>query len=204
MNQRFFHAMLCASWLLSGCGPAPTGPEMPAFDADAAADRALLELDKNPDGEIDSAEAKQCPAIAESFSLFDQDRSGKISKAELAARFDSYNTGHVALFNWSCQVTSAGRPVSGAQVTLVPESFLGEHFRPATGTTDQAGVAAPEIDPASLKGVGFGLYRISISKKDAAGSESVPEKYNAKTTLGQELAAGVRSAESTRTISISN
>ena len=84
-----------------------------------------------------------------------------------------------------------GKPLSGAMVTLEPESFLGNAVKPATGVTVD-GTAdmsiAEQYRPApSLWGVYCGLYKVRISKQQG-GLEAIPSKYNTETTLGCEVA----------------
>lgn len=177
---------------------------MPRFDVEAASSRALTELDTDGNSEISATEAKRSPAMTDAFARFDKDASGSVSKAELSDRFQRYQSAGVALYHWNCQITSNGRPLVGATVTLVPEAFLGENFPRASATTDSRGTAAPVINDSDLNGAQFGLYRVEISRKDASGKETIPEQYNVKTSLGQELASGVRSAESVRNIQISD
>jgi hypothetical protein len=175
---------------------------MPSFDPEAAATQALSSYDTDSSGAISMAEASRSPGLADAFARIDKDGSSSLSQAELLERFQSYQQAGLALFPWSCQVLSNGRPLAGATVTLVPESFMGEGIRPATGQTDSRGVASPVIDESDYAGAHFGLYRIEISKKDAAGKELISAPFNEQSRMGQELASGSRTAESIRTINL--
>ncbi len=190
---------------LAGCaGPAPSGPEMPIFDHQAAATQAMGEYDLDHNGSISKEEAKPSPALTEAFRHFDKDSDGSISADELAGRLKYYSDVGIALYGWSCEVRLDGRPLSGATVTLVPEAFMKSVAQPATGVTDASGVAMPSVNDTDPKGVWFGLYRIELSKKDASGHEVVPPEFNKKTRLGQELAPDNRSAETRRRLEIAS
>jgi hypothetical protein len=87
-------------------------------------------------------------------------------------------------------VTLDGRPLVGAEVTLVPEEFLGTDHKSAKATTDPGGDF--RLKTAGINSIGAqpGVYRIQVSKKDAAGKEMIPARYNTETTLGVELGNG--------------
>ena len=94
---------------------------------------------------------------------------------------------------WKNSRVMIHQPLGGAQVTFEPESFLGDEIKPAIGTTNSVGDAAPSIrpedrsDPKLPGGVHLGLYKVRISKADN-GKETIPSKYNTETILGQEVA----------------
>jgi hypothetical protein len=89
------------------------------------------------------------------------------------------------------EVQLGGRPLAGASVKFVPEGYLGDALKPATGTTDRRGIAnvsmAADAMPADLRsmtGIRGGVYRIEVTHPDRA----IPPKYNSATTLGREIA----------------
>ena len=90
------------------------------------------------------------------------------------------------------QVMLDGKPLSGAVVEFVPEPFLGDQVKPASGTVNQFGDVAPTVsdadkpDPKLPGGVHFGLFTVKISKPSGA-KETVPARYNANSTLGLEV-----------------
>lgn len=81
-----------------------------------------------------------------------------------------------------------GQPVKNALVTFVPENV-----RPATARTDDQGRYELTFND-KLKGTAVGMNTVRISARDESGSkgnmETIPEKYNAKTTLKKEVKAG--------------
>ena len=109
----------------------------------------------------------------------------------LAGRIDDSQS-RVAI---TCSVTLNGLPLEGANLTFVPEKFLGTGIPVAKGVTDKAGMAVMLSEgPENVRGVSFGFYRVEISKQQG-GRESLPAKYNAQTTLGIEVAQDAQSAQ---------
>src|SRR5262249_28677062 len=119
---------------------------------------------------------------------------GKLSLQEIAERLSTfYQSSTVAQRSLGCQVLYDGNPLAGAQVTFVPEKFLGPAVKQASGKTDANGQAAIQIEGGADPGVHLGYYRVEVSRKDAAGKETLPARYNTQTTLGQEVAPDDRS-----------
>ena len=89
-------------------------------------------------------------------------------------------------------MTLDGKPLPGALVTFTPEPFLGGEVKTASGQTNQFGDAAPTVseadkpDPTLPGGVHFGLFTVTVSKP-ANGRETIPERFNATSTLGLEV-----------------
>jgi hypothetical protein len=77
--------------------------------------------------------------------------------------------------------------LEGATVTLIPEKFLGDAVKPASGVTDGLGVANLATAGAEVPGVACGMYRVEVSKKNAVGRETIPTRYNQETILGVEV-----------------
>ena len=171
--------------VLSGC--AGRRIPVPAVAPERAGQEALAQYDRNKDGFLDKDELKACPALAGCWKKLDKDGDGRLSAAEIAQRIQSYQTDRVGLSALAVKVRSNGKPLAGATVTLVPEKFLGDDVRPASGVTDSAGVANVTTTGAAVPGVARGMFRVEVSKKDAAGLERVPARYNRETTLGVEV-----------------
>jgi hypothetical protein len=160
----------------------------PPLDADEAGRLALQEYDLNKDGALDAAEAGRCPALLAAFKTIDKNGDGKLSAGEIAERVRAWQATRVGLVVLSCQVLLDDRPLPDATLTLTPEKLLGPSLKPATGVTDQNGLAHPRSEGAALAGVACGLYRVEISKKTPQGQERLPARYNSRTTLGLEVA----------------
>jgi hypothetical protein len=186
-------AVFAARWLFLVALLAPVGCSgrriaVPAISPERASQEALAQYDRNKDGFLDPDELKGCPALASCLKTLDKDRDGRLSAAEIAGRIAAYQSSRVGLSAVAFEVTLDGQPLSGATVTLVPEKFLGDALKPATGTTDARGRVRVATPGAEVPGVACGLYRIEISKKDATGRETIPARYNQATILGLEVA----------------
>jgi hypothetical protein len=86
----------------------------------------------------------------------------------------------------------------------VPEAFFGESRRTVCGRTDQHGVVDFLVEGQDQLGVPQGLYRIEVSKPDAAGRETLPARYNTHSQLGQEIAFDRREIEGALRLELSS
>jgi hypothetical protein len=167
-----------------GCGDGRI--PVPKVSPEAAARIALADYDTNGDGFIDATEAAKSPGLASALAHWS--KTGKLSADEIIERFRRYGEGEAAIVGIRCRVLLNGTPLVGARVTFVPEKFMGPEVKPASGTSDEYGAVPLQIAGQEVEGVYRGVYRIEVSKKDAAGNELVPARYNAQTTLGEEVA----------------
>jgi hypothetical protein len=141
--------------------------------------------DTNKDGFLDESELDKVPGLKAALKQVDTNGDGKISAAEIDARIATWKASKIGRMGISCRVRNNGKPLAGATVTFVPESFLGGNLRSASGTTDAHGVCAlKETGGDGSPGLSPGFYRVQITKS----GEEIPAKYNAETTIGQEVA----------------
>jgi hypothetical protein len=160
------------------------------IDAEEAGKRAIEMFDADKDGKIDGEELAKCPGLKAAMSKLDPEGTGELTAAMITARIRAWQDSKVARMSLRCMVRRKGEALAGAEVRFVPEKFLGDQMKTATGTTDQNGVAMLSI-PEGPPGVPVGFYRVEITKS----GEKIPAKYNTETVLGQEIAAdadGVR------------
>jgi hypothetical protein len=171
--------------LLAGC--ADNGGGLPRFDAKAAAAAAMAEYDKNNDGTLDAKELANCPGLkALAYKLGKQ----SLIAEDVTARLTESSRYPEQLFDFPCIIWLDGRHLADAEVTLVPEKFMGEGRKPAKGTTDSTGfVRTFKVDGLAKPGVPPGVYRLQVAKGDV-----VPAKFNAETTLGCEVGPTVGAA----------
>lgn len=179
--------------LLCGCGPPSVAA--PKIDAASSAAQAISEFDLNHDGAIGGDEFDKAPGLKATLERADKDADGRLSEAEITARLDAIRKMDVAMMPFECIVFLNGQPLVGAEVKLVPETYLASAAKPATGTTDARGSATFRIEGEQSSGVNRGIYRVEISKKDSSGRETIPAKYNSQTVLGQEIVLGIRDLE---------
>jgi hypothetical protein len=160
------------------------------MDPESAGEQALALYDADKDGSIAGEELDNCPGLKQGLRQLDGNRDQALSGEEIAARLRQYQEDRLGVVGFIGHVTLDGRPLVGAEVTLVPEEFLGSDHKPAKATTDPGGDF--RLKTAGINSIGAqpGIYRIQISKKDASGKESIPARYNSETTLGVELGNG--------------
>ncbi len=178
--------------LLAGCSSGPTALVAPSIDGGDAGDAALEMFDKDGDGFIAGAELDAAPGIKNAIETIDLDKDGRVTADEISQRVDAWAATGTGLTTLSAFVTLNGRPLPGATVTFDPEPFLADDLKPAMGQTNPDGVVSVTIPkenrvpPDAPPGLYLGLYRVRVSKK-SGDSESIPEKYNVQTTLGQQV-----------------
>jgi hypothetical protein len=161
------------------------------MDPEGAARRALAEYDANKDGFLSYDELDQCPGLKAGRAWLDTNKDKRLSADEIATRVRSYLDDKAGLLALVIQFSLDGKPLKDAEVTLVPESFLGSAVKPAQGKTNAGGACVQfHTEGAAFPGVHPGVFRIVVSKKDAGGKELVPAKYNTQTTLGVEARSG--------------
>ena len=176
--------LVVLSILLSGCSPRLTTP---AVDS-AASEAAITEYDGDGDGAIGGQELTQVPALKSALQQIDSNGDGQITADEIKARIGAWRDSRIALTQLLLSVRLDGRPLPGAQVTIVPEKFLGPAVKPAQGKTDERGMVNLKIsDERDESGVHLGFYRIEVSKKSGE-KETIPERYNSQSILGIEVA----------------
>ena len=177
-----------------GCSRGPGRLHMPPISASSAGSEAIEMYDTDQDGKISGTELDKCPALKAAMAQIDTTGEGAITADQIAERIKAWQNSKLGRMSLSCTVLRNGRPLPDAEVRLVPEKFLGENVKTAKGKTDRNGVAMISVettDRSDPPGVAPGLYRVEITK----AGENIPAKYNAQTTLGQEVAldaAGIR------------
>lgn len=174
---RRFGLLAVVAATLAGCGPSrPARIPAPPLDPEAVADAAAA-----------AGALEKLPAVGFGRATLDANGDKQVSRDELVAWLKEVRDSKVAITSVAVQVTQRGKPLSGADVKLVPEACMGGAIKEATGTTDDSGVAMVTIPGSEYPGVNCGLYRVEITGGGADG-KALPAKYNAESTLG--LAVG--------------
>lgn len=172
---------------LTGCSFGPSAVQVPRIDPDQLSEKIFAEYDTNDDGQLSRDELESSPGMLRDMGRVDTDGDKQVSKDELAARFDMWVTGGIGASRLNCRITKGGRPLSGAQVKLIPEAFFDGLVQSAEGTTDSSGIAQMGIDSSNLpsdmanyKVVQQGYYKVEITHP----SIDIPAEYNTNTKLG--------------------
>lgn len=177
---------------VGSCRYGPSAVPQPGIDPSSAGSLAMEQYDSNGDGSVAGEELEKAPSLRAALARLDSDKDGGVSAEEVAERVKAWKEMRTGLASVRCHVTLDGQPLAGAKVVFEPEPFLGDEIKTASGATNQFGDAAPTVsledrpDPSLPGGVHFGLYRVRITKA-ASGRETIPARYNAQTTLGQEV-----------------
>jgi len=186
----FCVAALSLVLFVVGCTGRPSRVKPPAIDPDQAGQSAMTEYDQDGDGVLSTEELDQCPAVKGALASYDTNGDQSVSGDEIAARIRAWQETKVGLASMGCTVLLNGRPLEGATVKFVPESFLGEAIKTASGTTQATGRASISVaeadlpsDQKGLTGAQLGAYKVEITHP----TRNIPPMYNTQTTLGQEI-----------------
>jgi hypothetical protein len=174
---------------VTGCAGGRSEIATPEWDPATATDRALGEYDSNSDKRLSRDELQRSPGLLSTIDRFDQDRDGAISSEELKSKLHEIRQQEAALVTISCIVTRNNQPLEGATVKFVPEAFMGEDTKPATGITDRNGRTSPSVAEEELpeeyrgkvQGVHCGVFRVEVTHPNIP----IPAKYNTQTELGR-------------------
>jgi hypothetical protein len=180
------------AFVVMGCSGRPGRVSTPNVDPDGAAELAIQEYDRNADGQLDENELAACPSLLDAQPVYDTDKNGSLSQAEIATGIGSWEKRGIGAVQLEFTVRLDGRPLSDAEVKLVPAPFLGDAVNPATGFADAGGSGSlnmadedrPANAPKNLAVIQPGLYNVEITHP----TRKVPAKYNSNTTLGLEAA----------------
>jgi len=178
---------------MAGCGPSrPARITPPRLDVAAVTAAVMAHADTDADGRLTEPELARVPALAAALAMLDADADGRLSAAELRAWLEKVKASRVAITSLSASVTLKGKPLSGAAIRLVPEAFMGDGMKAATGVTEAGGNAVLTMPDSPYPGVQCGLYRVEITGTGHDG-KPLPARYNTASTLG--LAVGGRVSE---------
>ncbi len=165
--------------LTAGCGSGQIetvdlGPEL--------AQQAFQKYDANGDASLSQDELIKSPPLLASLPRIDSNKDGAISLDELSSRVVTLSAGahYIAL---DVRIVEKGKPIVGAELTLVSETFMGEGRPKFSGTSSVGGYCSIKPDGPRLPGVPVGWYVATIV---------VPDSHKT-VTKGTEIASDVTS-----------
>jgi len=149
--------------LVAGCGRGQVetiglGPEL--------AQEAISAYDANGDSTLSQDELRKSPPLLASLPRIDSNRDGAISLDELSSRVKTLSGGprYIAL---DVRIVEKGKPIVGAELTLAPETFMGEGSPRFSGTSSVGGYCSIKSDGPRLPGVPVGWYVATIVVPDS-------------------------------------
>jgi len=164
----------------------------PAIDAAAGA-KAIEMFDTNKDGKISGAELDKCPGLKAAIDQIDKAGTGGITADMITARIKAWKDSKLGRMSMGIRVTHNGQPLEGAEVKFVPEKFLGDKIPTATGKTDVNGMAMLTVPPDPAKpNFPPGVAPGLYRVEITKAGENIPAKYNTETVFGQEAAQGAK------------
>jgi hypothetical protein len=192
MFVRMTIGVVLAAGVFVGAGCSRGLPRVypPSINASSAGAKAMEMYDTDKNGTISGAELDKCPGLKAALAQFDPTGEGTITAAKITARIEHWQKKKIARMQFDCIVLRNGKPLADAEVKFVPEKFLGDDIKTASGKTNGNGrvlLSIPTTGPTDPPGVAFGLYRVEITK----AGDNIPAQYNTETTLGQEVALDV-------------
>lgn len=186
--------LACATCILAvGCSSQPQAIEPVSIDAEAASSQAMELYDSDGDRRLSEGELAAVPGILENLDKYDSDGDGVVSENEISERIELWEEQAMGLRALSVIVLMGGKPLQGAEITFVPESYLGDGPKTAKGTTNQQGFTKvsvaredlpPDLHSTRIRGIYGGTYRIEVTHPDIA----IASKYNTNSILGAEIA----------------
>lgn len=180
LRAPFLTPILFSAFLI-GCGKKDS-VDIPEFDPEGLAAKAMTAFDSNSDGNLDADELDQCPGVKAALSQLDSDNNQQVSATEIAARVQSWLDSSTGGLPAAIQVTYKGKPLAGADVVFEPEPFLDGVIFPAKGVTSASGRS--ELACSKLPfGAQAGFYRVKFTSPD----QTIPAKYNTATEIGAEV-----------------
>ena len=194
-DTRFFTRWMVVVWpalavAVTGCSGRPARLTPPSLSPAGIAAALIEPADADVDGGLTKDELVQAPVLASLLPQFDTDGDGRLAKAELETWLQAVRDSRVAVTSFTAIVRHRGRPVTGATLTIDPLPPFKDAIQKAEGQTDDRGRTSPAIPGAAYPGVNCGIYAVRIEGTGSDG-EPLPAKYNADTSLGLAVGAGL-------------
>ncbi len=173
----------------AGCDRQPPRVLQTPISASGAASKAMELYDTNKDGKISGAELDAAPGLKAALKVMKTDKDRGITSDQIVDRVDKWKESKIGRMSVSVQVYRNGQPLSGATVKLVPEKFLSEYLTVVPqGKTNQTGMAMISLPTTpGPEGDPPGMGPGIYRVEITKDGEAIPAKYNTNTELGQEV-----------------
>jgi hypothetical protein len=151
----------------------------------------MADYDADKNESLSREELAKAPSLIDQFESYDSDHNGSLSHDELEGVLSRVFDGRTGLLGATCKVTRNGKPLGGATVYFVPETFLKEALPVAGGITADNGVAQLSVRQEDLPAnapkerglMRAGLYFVEVTHPTV----KIPEKYNKVTQIGKAV-----------------
>ena len=143
-----------------GCGGAGFG-KLSRNDPETAAAEAMELYDGNSDGMLTADELQKSPPLAAAARRIDRNGDGAVAKDEIQTRMQELEE-HARYYGLDVHITSKGRALIGAELTLIPEPFMGDGYPTYSGKVAEGGACVLTSDGKQLPGVPAGFYQAKI------------------------------------------
>jgi hypothetical protein len=171
-SMRTFAWLCCGLLMLTGCyGPSrPSRVNPPSINAANAGKKAMEMYDTNKDGKVSGSEFDKCPSLKAVGT--------EVTADAIQKKIEHWQELRTGLTHFVCEFRHRGKPLADAEVKFIPEKFLGDDIKVATGKTDEMGRVLPVIgtEP-SKRGIALGWYRVVVTKPGV----NIPPKYSGET-----------------------
>jgi hypothetical protein len=172
-----------------GCDRKPPRLVAAPISPSGAASKAMELFDTNKDGKISGAELDKAPGLKAALTILNTDKDKGVTQEQIQAQAQKWVDSRTARMPVNCTVTRNGQPLAGATVKFVPEKFLSEYLTASpVGTTDEAGralISLPTTPGPEGDPPGMGPGIYRVEITKAG--DNIPAQYNTATTLGQEV-----------------
>jgi hypothetical protein len=178
---------LAFSLLLAGCERSKTVVPLVKFSPAAAA-KAMALYDADKDGTISGAELEKAPSLKAGLDMLGSDAQKGVTAEQIAARIQQWIGDKVGIIPVLCNVTRNGAPLADAEVRFVPDPFLGDYLtQTGVGKTDASGIANISLPREAGSDQPRGIPPGFYRVEITKAGEKIPAQYTTATTLGQEI-----------------
>ncbi len=185
-------AALVAAFMVSfaGCEPRKSVVPVIKIDPAAAAAKAMDLYDADKDGKISGAELDKAPSIKSALDLMGTDAAKGVAADRISARVQKWAADKNGMVPVLCFVTRNGAPLAGADVKFVPDPCIADYLKQSgEGKTDSSGWAKISLHREPGSDMPPAIPPGFYRVEITKSGENIPAQYNTATTLGQEISS---------------
>jgi hypothetical protein len=186
---RLFISYLFIFAISTGCERVPPPVPRPPFRSQEAAAQALELYDTNKDGKISGAELDQAPGLNAALKVIGTNKESGITPEMIEFRVEKWIDSKIGRTSLSCLILHNGKPLEGATVKFIPEKFLAAYLKEeATGMSNPTGMAMVSVPMQSGPyAAPPGIPPGMYRVEITKEGDNIPARYNTASELGQEV-----------------